>query len=161
MSIQQKRTAKIGLALSRIFKKTVQMHRNNSRPHGTHGTRNNMMNSTAHTGDNSVHTCLAPTLPSPALSGGIPDSQRPALHIRLHHILRLRTTHTTPCEAPQIRKRAWRARRTIEAHACWLHGGARLRGLASSAWAHGEQCAHLCPPAPRSTALRGKDIGMS
>ena len=93
MSIQQKRTAKIGLALSRIFKKTVQMHLNNSRPHGTHGTRSNMMNSTAHTGDNSVHTCLAPTLPSPALSGGIPDSQPAALHARLHHIARLRTTH--------------------------------------------------------------------
>ena len=93
MSIQQKRTAKIGLALSRIFKKTVQMHLNNSRPHGTHGTRNNMMNSTAHTGDNSVHICLAPTLPSPALSGGIPDSQPAALHARLHHIARLRTTH--------------------------------------------------------------------
>ena len=93
MSIQQKRTAKIGLALSRIFKKTVQMHLNNSRPHGTHGTRSNMMNSTTHTGDNSVHTCLAPTLPSPALSGGIPDSQPAALHARLHHIARLRTTH--------------------------------------------------------------------
>ena len=44
------------------------------------------------------HARPAPTLPSPALSGGILDSQPAALHVRLRHIIRLRTTHTTQHE---------------------------------------------------------------
>ena len=93
MSIQQKRTAKIGLALSRTFKKTVQMHLNSYRPHGTRDTSDTSMILRVLIGCSGVHTCIQTALPNPALCSGIPDPQPTALHARLYHIARLRTTH--------------------------------------------------------------------
>ena len=86
-----------------------------------------MMSSTAHTGDNSVHTCLVPTLPSPALSGGIPDSQPAALHARLHHIARLRTTHAHSVSIATTQEgRACKARnQSAHMRAAWECANAR------------------------------------
>ena len=144
----KKEQQKSDLHLVAFSKKTVQMHLNDSRPNGTHGTRSNMMNSRAHTSDNSVHTCLAPTLPSPALSGGIPDSQPAALHARLHHIARLRTTHAHSVSIATTQEgRACKARNQ-SAH---MHAGCvgvrECAGLLGcSAWAPGGAVAHLRPP---------------
>ena len=93
MFIQRKRRAKFGLTLSRIFKKTVQMHPNSYRPHRTHGTSGTSSNLRVSIDIGGVLTCKQTALPNPALSGGIPDPHPTALHARLSHIARLRTTH--------------------------------------------------------------------
>ena len=66
--------------------------------------------------------------------------------------------HTHTALEPQVRARAGRARRAINAYACGLHGGVRIRGSLSSACAHGEQFAHLCALAPCRAAFRAKVI---
>ena len=94
MFIQQKRTAKFGLLLSRIFKKTLKRHADIDRTHGTHGTSGTSMNLRVHISNGGVHTHTAATLPIPALTSSIPQPQPAALHARLRHIARLRTTHS-------------------------------------------------------------------
>ena len=64
--------------------------------------------------------------------------------------------HTHTALEPQVRARAGRARRAINAYACGLHGGVRIRGSLSSACVHGEQFAHLCALAPCRAAFRAK-----
>ena len=93
MFIQQKRTAKFGLLLSRIFKKTLKRNADIDRTHGTHGTSGTSMNLRVHISNGGVHTHRAATLPIPALTSSIPQPQPAALHARLRHIARLRTTH--------------------------------------------------------------------
>ena len=137
MFIQQKRTAKFGLLLNRIFKKTVHRHPNSYRLHRTHGTSGTGLNLTVCIDIIGVCTCPIPTLPNPALSDGIPDSHSAALRMDFHHIARLRTTHAHSVSIATTQAgRAGKARnRSARVRAAWA---------CADGWAGGQHLGAQC-----------------
>ena len=130
MFIQQKRRAKFGLTLRHIFKKTVRMHPNSYRPHGTRGTSGTSLHLRVRIGFCSVPTCTQTAPPNPALSSGILDPHPTTLHARLSHIARLCTTHEHIVSiATRQEGRACKARdQSAHMRAAWGCANARAGG---------------------------------
>ena len=76
------------------------------------------------------HARPAPTLPSPALSGGILDSQSAALYVRLHHIIRLRrhTQHSMSTASTQAGRAGKARNQSAHMRAAWGRANARAGG---------------------------------
>ena len=69
------------------------MHPNGCWTHGTHGTSDTSIFLRVHICCSGVYTSTQTDLPVPALTSCNPQPQPAALHARLRHIARLRTTH--------------------------------------------------------------------
>ena len=129
MSIRRTRAAKLGLSLSRIFKKILRTNPDSYWPHGTHGTSGTRINLRVRIHGTVVHTCQPTALPIPALSSVITDSQPAALHVRLHQIAPLRTAHAHGVSIANLQEgRAGKARnQSLSMRAAWGHANARAR----------------------------------
>ena len=103
------------------------MHPNSYRPHRTRDTSGTSLNLRVRIGYGGVLTCIQTALPNPALSSGIPDPQPTALHARLYHIARLRTTHAHSVSIATTQEgRACKARnQSAHMRAAWECANAR------------------------------------